>query len=90
MLTIGIFGLGKSTTRYHLPYIFVRENLRVKTICSLTKKPLLEDTYAVHNIYFTQDSEELLQDKEIELVVICIPPETHFALAKQALAAGKT
>jgi predicted dehydrogenase len=33
--------------------------------------------------------EELLADKSIELVVVSTPNETHFALAKQALEAGK-
>ncbi len=31
-LTIGFIGFGKSTTRYHLPYLLIRENIVVKTI----------------------------------------------------------
>ncbi|KDQ64707.1 hypothetical protein JAAARDRAFT_28352 [Jaapia argillacea MUCL 33604] len=33
--------------------------------------------------------EEVLSDKEVELVVISTPSETHYALAKQAVEAGK-
>ena len=32
MLTIGYIGNGKSTNRYHLPFVMQRENIKVKTI----------------------------------------------------------
>ena len=31
MLTIGYIGNGKSTNRYHLPFVLQRENIKVKT-----------------------------------------------------------
>ncbi len=37
----------------------------------------------------TADFEEMLADPELEAVVIATPVPTHYALAKQALEAGK-
>lgn len=31
MLTIGYIGNGKSTNRYHLPFVLQRKNIKVKT-----------------------------------------------------------
>ncbi len=31
-LTMGFIGFGKSANRYHLPYVNIRKNIKVKTI----------------------------------------------------------
>ncbi len=31
-LTMGFIGFGKSANRYHLPYVNIRQNIKVKTI----------------------------------------------------------
>lgn len=36
MLTMGFIGFGKSANRYHLPYVILRENIKVKTILIYT------------------------------------------------------
>ncbi|EUJ23930.1 oxidoreductase [Listeria grandensis FSL F6-0971] len=88
-LTIGYIGFGKSTTRYHMPYTLIRDNIRVKTIYNHHRKPELEAEYAQHQIEFTDNLDVLLQDGEIQLVSICTPASTHYELAKKALQNGK-
>ncbi|EUJ48144.1 oxidoreductase [Paenilisteria rocourtiae] len=88
-LTIGYIGFGKSTTRYHMPYTLIRDNIRIKTIYNHRRKPELEADYAQHNIEFTDNLDTLLQDTEIQLVSICTPASTHYDLAKKALENGK-
>lgn len=88
-MKIGYFGFGKSATRYHLPYVFLRNNLQIKTICYPTKNVERELEYEDKKIIFTQDENVLLDDSEIELVVVCTPPSTHYELAKKSLEHGK-
>lgn len=84
-LTIGYIGFGKSTTRYHMPYTLIRDNIRIKTIYNHRRKPELEADYAQHNIEFTDNLDTLLQDTEIQLVSICTPASTHYDLAKKSI-----
>ena len=88
-LKIGYFGFGKSTNRYHLPYVLIRDKFEVKTICSTQIDEEMKSRYVNKNITFTSDAEVLLKDEEIEVVVICTPPISHYELAKKALLNNK-
>lgn len=88
-LKIGYFGFGKSTNRYHLPYVLIRDKFEVKTICSPVIDEQMKQRYIDKNITFTSDEDILLKDEEIELVVVCTPPSSHFELAKKALLNNK-
>lgn len=86
MLTMGFIGLGKSTNRYHLPYLKTRENILVKTIYNRSIK---KTTKLTKNIHQTTDLSELLNDPEIQLITIATPATTHYEFAKQVIEAGK-
>ena len=86
MLTMGFIGLGKSTHRYHLPYLRTRENITVKTIYNRSPKPATPETAGIH---LTTDLDELLNDPAIQLVTIATPAATHYEFAKQVIEAGK-
>lgn len=88
-LTVGFIGFGKSTNRYHLPYLLIREHIRVKTVYNRRRKPELEKRYAGEGILFTDQLEELLDDPEIHLVSITTPHATHYEYAKLCLEKGK-
>ncbi|WP_121611292.1 oxidoreductase [Mesobacillus foraminis] len=88
-VSIGFIGFGKSTTRYHLPYVLKRKKIRVKTIYSRTRKYQLEQEYQEYGIQFTDDLDNLLKDDEIQSVVICTPHETHYDLARICLEHNK-
>lgn len=88
-LIMGFIGFGKSANRYHLPYLSLRDQIRVKTIYRRTEKPELEATYREKGVLFTSELSELLDDPAIQLVTICTPAHTHYELAKQVIEAGK-
>lgn len=90
-LQIGFIGFGKSTTRYHLPYVMIEENFDVTWIYNRKAKSDLEKTYAdqLPDVRFTTDLDAMLRDPELQVVVINTPPATHFAYALQALQHGK-
>ncbi|MBQ9632321.1 MAG: Gfo/Idh/MocA family oxidoreductase [Lachnospiraceae bacterium] len=86
-LTIGYYGNGKSTNRYHIPFLIRRQDkVRVKTIYART---LRDDWDRWENVRYTDDVEELLGDDEIDVVVVTTPPQAHFAIARQVIEAGR-
>lgn len=87
MLTIGYIGNGKSTNRYHLPFSMNLEHLKVKTIYA--RNPDKGEWEKVPGVLYTDDIEALMNDKEIGLIVVCTPIESHYAYAKMALDHGK-
>ncbi len=85
MLTCAYIGFGKSTTRYHLPYILIRQDWNVKTIYTPVRKTEQEAMPEYQNIKFTDDINEILKDQEVDLVIVCTPPDTHFDLAMRCI-----
>lgn len=82
-LTMGFIGFGKSANRYHLPYVNTRNNIKIKTIFVRQINEKLAAPYKEKGVYFTTDLDELLNDKEIQVVTICTPAHTHYELAKK-------
>lgn len=87
MLTIGYVANGKSTNRYHLPFVLLRENIKVKTIFS----PNVHDSVweKKENIIYTDNVEELMNDQDIDVIVVCTTQQYHYEYAKMALDHGK-
>ena len=81
-----VVGYGMSATVFHLP--FIKTNPAYELVAVVQRSG---DTAAQHNpgIAVFRSFEEMLRQKEIELVVITTPNETHFPFAKAALQAGK-
>ncbi|WP_226654471.1 oxidoreductase [Pseudalkalibacillus hwajinpoensis] len=82
----GLVGFGFSGETFHAPIIHAVEGLTMTTVVS-------SNTDKVHRSFpgmnVVSSLEELLTDKEIELVIITTPNEFHFPMAKKALEAGK-
>lgn len=87
MLKIGYIGNGKSTNRYHLPFVLQRKNIMVKTIYQRNAKN--EKWDRIEGVNYTTDLNELLNDPEIQLIVICTTHSSHFEYAKMVLEANK-
>jgi|Deesub1362A_J573_1020465.scaffolds.fasta_scaffold00073_58 predicted dehydrogenase len=85
---VGIIGLG-----YWGPNLLrnFQANSRsvVKYSCDILEENIqkVKDSYPF--VTFTKDYLDILKDKEVDLVCIATPPETHFQLAKNALRYGK-
>lgn len=89
MINCAFIGFGKSATRYHLPYVLIRENYTVKTIFDIVPKPDIETLPKYSGIKFTREVNDILLDASIQLVVVCTHPDTHYAYAKMCIEHGK-
>lgn len=88
-LHCAFIGFGKSTTRYHLPYVLTRKaSWHVAHIFRRHPKPEEQSPQYAH-IHFTSDLDEVLNDPEVKLVIVCTHADSHFEYAKRALEAGK-
>lgn len=87
MLTIGYIGNGKSTNRYHLPFVLQRDNIKVKTIYQRNPKNEVWDR--IEGVNYTSNLEELLNDEEIQLIVVCTRHDSHYEYAKMVLEHNK-
>ncbi len=83
---VGLVGYGLAGSVFHAPLIQYLPELALKTIVS-SDPAKVHRTYPDVSVVSTLDA--LLIDEDISLVVISTPNETHYALAKQALEAGK-
>lgn len=87
-LNIAYIGNGKSTNRYHIPFVLDRPELfTVKTIFA---RHIDHKTWAaVPGAAYVTDIAAILEDPTIDIVEICTPSELHYAQARQVLEAGK-
>ncbi len=83
---VGIIGFGLATRVFHAPFVTAVPGLQLTAIMQRTGD---EAAKAYPAAKIARSVEELLGDAAIRLVVVATPNETHFALAKQALEAGK-
>ncbi len=89
VINCAFIGFGKSTTRYHLPYVLHRkDSWHVAHIFRRHAKPE-EQAPIYSHIHFTSDLDEVLNDPDVKLVVVCTHADSHFEYAKRALEAGK-
>ncbi len=83
---VGVIGFGLGGRVFHAPFVNAVSGLRLAAIMQ-RKGDEAAKAYPATRI--ARSVEELLADKSIELVVVSTPNATHFALANQALEAGK-
>jgi predicted dehydrogenase len=83
---VGIIGYGLAGRVFHAPFVSAVPGLKLEAFVE-RKSDEAHKAYPATRTYRTV--EELLADPSIALVVVATPNETHFALAKQVLQAGK-
>lgn len=84
-LNIGIIGYGLSGKVFHAPIIESLDGLNLAGIVTRNKKRTLEITNKYPRTQVFSSPEELFGDKKIDCIVISVPNEYHFKLAKLAL-----
>ena len=89
-VTVGIVGAGYASHLHCSGYRKVHgASVRLKTICDVDTGRA-EKMASSHGIEETcGDFRALLEDKEIDLIDICTPPNLHAHMIKDALSAGK-
>ena len=86
MLNIAYIGNGKSTNRYHAPFVNKLDHIQIKTIYSPSGKIRWKKLEGVH---YTDRINDIWEDDDLDLVVITTPNEYHYSVAKEALEQGK-
>ncbi|WP_336768385.1 Gfo/Idh/MocA family oxidoreductase [Pantoea endophytica] len=87
-IKLGFIGNGKSTNRYHIPFLKVRkEQFSITSIyCRNTQDTSWE---ALSQVNYTSDLDAFLNDENIDVVVICLPSNLHYEYAKKVIEHGK-
>ncbi len=88
-INVAVIGLG-----YWGPNL-IRNLLKIPLVsavygCDLLEKNIQSIKRDFPNVILTKNYAEILRNKEIDAIVIATPIPTHFKLAKEALAAGKS
>lgn len=86
---IGVIGTGWWATQFHIPALLASTNGHLAGIADLDQQRLAAAVAAFEPRVATTDHHELLRDDDVQGVVIATPHSSHFALAKDALLAGK-
>jgi predicted dehydrogenase len=92
MLNIAYVGFGKSTNRYHLPYVAQRlDKFKVGRVVTPTlgKRPAEQAHWEATGTIFSTDLADITTDDSIDLVIVVTPAPSHYETAKALLAAGK-
>ena len=87
-LVLGFIGNGKSTNRYHLPFVLKRpDQFIVKTIYN---PRIHHDIWKkIDGITYTENIDDVIKDDEIDMVVVCTAHQYHYYYTKMILEAGK-
>ena len=92
MLVVAYIGFGNSVCRYHLPYVERRKDtIKVKYIYRRQEDRVGDEERETWypDITFTSDIDEVMNDKEVNLVVVNTPDAFHVGYTMQALEHGK-
>jgi predicted dehydrogenase len=85
---IGVVGAGAHGERYVRHGQNDVPGMSVSALCRRQEKPG-QELASQYGVRHHREALELIADPDVDGVVICTPPSTHFAYAKAVLAAGK-
>lgn len=85
-IQVAILSYGMSGRVFHAPLLHTHPDFSVKKVWERTKNRS-KGRYPYVDI--VRNYSEILEDKEIELVIVNTPDDTHYDFARQALEAGK-
>jgi scyllo-inositol 2-dehydrogenase (NADP+) len=86
MIDVGLIGYGLAGRSFHAPVIRAVPGLRLAAILERTGNDAAEK---YPDVPIVRTLDELLAIKEIRLIVIATPNDSHFPLAQQCFAAGR-
>src|SRR5580692_5166001 len=86
MIRVGLVGFGMAGRVFHAPLLSSVEGLELAAVMERSTNKAAE-RYPGITVY--RSLEEMLADKSLGLFVVATPNDTHYALAKEILNAGK-
>ncbi|KAK4169043.1 hypothetical protein QBC43DRAFT_84555 [Cladorrhinum sp. PSN259] len=88
-LNVGIIGYGLSAKVFHIPFIALTPTLILHSIVQRSPAPGNSAPEDYPNIKHHTSPEPLLTDPDVDVIVLCTPPDTHYPLARSALLNNK-
>ncbi|KHN97269.1 NAD(P)-binding domain protein [Metarhizium album ARSEF 1941] len=86
---VGIIGYGTSAKVFHVPFIATTPQLRLHSVVQRSPRAGSSAREDHPEAQQHTDAAQLLADPDVDVVVVTTPPDSHFALTKAALEAGK-
>lgn len=86
-VNVALAAYGMSGTVFHAPVLDAHSGFNLKKILERSGTQRSRERYP--DVTVVKDFDQILQDKDIDLVIVNTPEHTHFDLTKQALKAGK-
>ena len=88
LLNVAVWGLGHHAQNRILPALSAMDEIKLIGVCSRNGK-VVDACAKKWDCYGWNDSEQMLNSTEVDIVYIATPIGIHFSLAKQTLEAGK-
>jgi UDP-N-acetylglucosamine 3-dehydrogenase len=89
-IRIGIIGLGHIATNAHIPAIKKINEAELVAVADIdTKKLHSAERKLGKSVKFFADYREMLEQPDLDMVTICLPPHMHVRATRQALEANK-
>src|SRR5258705_1027791 len=86
MIEVGLIGFGLAGRAFHAPVIRAVPGLHLAAILQRSGNEAAEE---YPDVRIVRNLDDLLAMKEVQLIVIASPNDTHYPLARQCLAAGR-
>ncbi|KAK3984775.1 hypothetical protein QBC44DRAFT_9348 [Cladorrhinum sp. PSN332] len=87
---VGIIGYGLSAKVFHIPFIALTPTLTLHSIVQRSPIPGVNSAPEDHpTLKHHTSPEPLLSDPEVDVIILCTPPDTHYPLARSALQNNK-
>ncbi len=90
-IKIGIIGCGGIANGKHMPSLSKLDDVEIVAFCDLVveRAEKAKEQYGTPDAKVYTDYQELLKDKEIEVIHVCTPNRSHAPISIDALHAGK-
>jgi predicted dehydrogenase len=86
---VGIIGFGFSAKIFHIPFINIVPEFKLYAIVQRSPTPDDDAANAHVGVKTFRQTEDMLRDEAVNLVIVTTSSYTHYTLTKQVLEAGK-
>jgi len=86
---VGVIGYGLSAKIFHIPFINDSPHFTLYAIVQRTPKATDDASKDWPDTKIYRSADDLIADKDIDVIVVTTAPDSHAALATQAMKAGK-
>ena len=87
-IVVGIIGCGMVAER-HISSLLKIKYVRIKWLCDISNNVLKNALERFDILYGSNNYKDVLKDKEVNAIIICTPPNSHFQIASDAIDAEK-